>query len=84
MELSRKQKTLSQFFTSFLKSSLNFKHFQKKVTLLAELFWKLRTPKNIVTSMPKKSRFRASAQNQHAKCTQTLFKLKGHPLYDIY
>ena len=30
MQLSRKQKTFSQFFASFLKSSLNFKHFQKK------------------------------------------------------
>ena len=28
--LSQKQKTFSQFFSSFLKSTLNFKHFQKK------------------------------------------------------
>ena len=28
--LSRKQKTFSQFFFSFLKSSLNLEHFQKK------------------------------------------------------
>ena len=28
--LSRKQKTFSQFFFSFLKSSLNLQHFQKK------------------------------------------------------
>ena len=27
--LSQKQKTISQFFSSFLKSTLNFKHFQK-------------------------------------------------------
>ena len=30
MQLSRKQKTFSQFFCAFLKSSLNFEHFQKK------------------------------------------------------
>ena len=30
MLLSRKQKTFSSFFSSFLKSSLNFEHFQKK------------------------------------------------------
>ena len=30
MQLSRKQKTFSQFFSAFLKSSLNFEHFQKK------------------------------------------------------
>ena len=30
MLLSRKQKTFSIFFSSFLKSSLNLEHFQKK------------------------------------------------------
>ena len=30
MELSQKQKTFSEFFTAFLKSILNFKHFEKK------------------------------------------------------
>ena len=28
--LSQKQKTFSQFFSAFLKSTLNFQHFQKK------------------------------------------------------
>ena len=30
MQLSRKQKTFSEFFSAFLKSSLNFEHFQEK------------------------------------------------------
>ena len=30
MELSLKQKTLSHFFSPFLKSNSNFEHFQKK------------------------------------------------------
>ena len=30
MQLSRKQKTFSQFFSSFLKCSLHFEHFQEK------------------------------------------------------
>ena len=30
MQLSQKQKTLSEFFARFLKFSLNFKHFEKK------------------------------------------------------
>ena len=30
MQLPRKQKTFSQFFSGFLKSSLNFEHFQIK------------------------------------------------------
>ena len=30
MQLSQKQKTFSEFYSQFLKSSLNFEHFQKK------------------------------------------------------
>ena len=30
MQLSRKQKTFSEFYSPFLKFSLNFEHFQKK------------------------------------------------------
>ena len=45
MQLSQKQKTFSQFFAAFLKSSLNFKHFEKKMTPLVFVFSKLSTPK---------------------------------------
>ena len=45
MQLSEKQKIFSQFFSAFLKSSLNFKHFGKKMTLTVFVFWKLSTPK---------------------------------------
>ena len=54
------------------------------MTLIADVFPKLRTPKNMVTSMPKKSPFRASVENQHVKCAQTLFKFEGQLLYHIY
>ena len=30
MQLSGKQKTVSEFFAAFLKSNLNFEHFQQK------------------------------------------------------
>ena len=43
--LSQKQKTFSQFFSPFLKSTLTFKHFQKKMTVIAEVFLKLASPK---------------------------------------
>ena len=36
--LSQKQKTFSQFFSAFLKSTLNFESFQKKMTLIADVF----------------------------------------------
>ena len=43
--LSEKQKTLPRFFFALLKSTLNFEHFQKKMTLIAYAFPKLGTPK---------------------------------------
>ena len=46
--LSQKQKTFSQFFSAFLKSTLNFKHFQKKMTLIADVFPKLPSPKKAI------------------------------------
>ena len=61
MQVSLKQKTFSEFFSPLLKSRLNFEHFptkkKKKMTLIAEVFPKLRAPKNTVTSKSKKSRF---------------------------
>ena len=54
------------------------------MTLIADVFSKLRTTKNMVRSMHKKSRFRDSVENQHGKCAQTLFKFEGQLLYHIY
>ena len=54
------------------------------MTLLADVFRKLRTPKTIVRSMPKKSLFRSSVENEHAKCPQTLFKFEEQHLYHVY
>ena len=48
MPLAQKQKTFSEFYSAFLKTSLNFEHFQKQMTLIAEVFPKLRIPKNMV------------------------------------
>ena len=47
--LSQKQKTFSQFFCAFLKSTLNFEHIQKKINLIADVFPKLPST-NIVIS----------------------------------
>ena len=46
--LSQKQKTFSQFFSAFLKCTLNFEHFQKKMTLIADVFPKLPSPKKVI------------------------------------
>ena len=45
--LSQKQKTFSQFGSAFLKSTLNFEHFQKKINLVADVFPKLPSPKKV-------------------------------------
>ena len=45
MHLSQKQQTFSKFFCAFLKFTLNFGHFQKMMTLIADVFSKLRTQK---------------------------------------
>ena len=48
MLLSKKHKTLSEFHALFLKSASSFEHFEKKVTLIAYVFPKLRTTKYVV------------------------------------
>ena len=47
MDLSLKQKTFSRYSSRFLKSTLNFGHFQKKKKdSYSDVFPKLRTPKD--------------------------------------
>ena len=54
------------------------------MTLIAEVFPKLRTPKNIVTSMSKKFRFKGSFGKQHGKRPQTLLKFAWANLCHIF
>ena len=49
MQTSLKLKTCSQFFIAFLKSTLNFKYFEKKISLKAEVLRKLLTAKQVAT-----------------------------------
>ena len=46
--LSQKQKTFSEFLSPFLKYTLNFEHFEKKMTLIADVFPKLPSPKKVI------------------------------------
>ena len=54
------------------------------MTLIADVFPKLHTQKNLVRSMPKKSSFKGSVAKQHGKCAQTLLKFAWQHLYHIY
>ena len=49
MQASQKQKIFSWFFIAFLKCAWNLEHFQKKVSILAQLFPKLLMLKDVAT-----------------------------------
>ena len=48
MHLSQKQNIFSQFSSVFFEFALNFQHFQNKMTLIADVFWKLPTTKDVL------------------------------------
>ena len=87
----------NQFGSNYLKKEnffLNFfLHFQnlheilnicnKKMSFIADLFAKLRTPKNVVRYMSKKSRFKGPFDRQHGKRVQTLLRSGSHDRYHI-
>ena len=49
MHLSGKLETLPAFFIAFFETALNFEHFAKKISLIAQVFLKLLTPKDVFT-----------------------------------
>ena len=77
----REKKTFPEFFCVFFKSKLNFQHFARKMTLIPYDFPKLRTPKNVVRKMFKKSRLRSPIDRQHGKRAETLTQSQRQHLY---
>ena len=84
MQLSQKQKFISQFAAAILKSTLNFEYFQKGMAFIADVYPKLRTPKHLVKQMSKKFHFSGPFEKQHGKGDQTLLRPEPHHLYHIY
>ena len=84
MQLSHKQKTLSQFFAPFLKSSLNFKYFFKKDDLQRFCISETTDSVNVVREMSKKSNFRGWFKKQHGKRAQVLLKSAWQCLFHIH
>ena len=74
MHLSQKQKIFSEFFSAFSESALNLEHFQKKMTLIAYVFPKLTTTKNVLRQMSKSSRFREPVDRRHDKSAEALIQ----------
>ena len=48
MHLSQKQKIFPEFFSAFFQSALNVKRFEKKKALIADVFPKLATMKDVL------------------------------------
>ena len=57
---------------------------EKKMTLIGQIFSKFRTPKNMVRSISKRSRFYGSFGIQHGKQAKTLLKFEWQHLYQCY
>ena len=81
--LSQKQKTFSQFFSAFLKSTLNFAHFQKKDDPHSRCISQITVSEKgeyiNVCKMP----FQRSLQKKHGKRAQRLLKSAQRYLYHI-
>ena len=72
MHLSQKEKIFSEFSSAFFESALNSEHFQKKMMLIAYVFPKLPTTKNVLRQMSKSSRFRERLDRRHSKWAEAL------------
>ena len=79
----KSKKLFPNFFLRFrnLHEILNI--WRKKMTLIADLFAKLRTPKNVVRYLSKKSRFKGPFDRQHGKRVQTLLQSEPQHRYHI-
>ena len=56
---------------------------KKEMTLIADLFLKLRTPENVVRYMSRKSRFKGFFDRRDGKRVQTLLQSEGQHRYHI-
>ena len=84
MQLSEKRKTFSQFFVWFLESTSNFKHFRKKMMVIANMFPKLQTVKNFITPLCKKCRFSTRLDNRHVKVSRILAESTLKRFYQVF
>ena len=72
--LSQKHNIFPQFFSGFFESALNFEHFQKKMTLIAYVFPKLPTTKDMLRQKSKRSSLRGPIDIQQGKLAEALIQ----------
>ena len=68
----------------FWKLHQNLNILKKKMIVIAILFWKLQTVKDLVRPLSKKHRFRTSFETQHVKLCQTLVKSASEEFHQIF
>ena len=84
IQLYQNWKIFSNFFDHFWHSDSILNISKKKMTLIADVFLNLRTGKNVVRWMSRKSSFRGPFDKWHAKQAETLLELERQHLYHIY
>ena len=84
MQLSKKQKTFSEFFTAFWKSRSNFEHFDRKDYPHKCCNFEITHSENVVRQMSKKTRFREPFDKQHGKRAWALLKFASQHVYHIH
>ena len=80
----KNKKFVPNFFLHFRNLHYILHIFKKKMTLIPDLFPKLRTRENVVRYMSKKSSFKGPFDKQHGKLVQTLLRSGTQHCYHIY
>ena len=84
MQLSRKQKTFSQFFAAFLISSLNFEHYDKKGDAHRFCNFEITDSENGVRKLSELPRLREPFDKHDDKLSEALLKSPSQSLYHIH
>ena len=79
----KNEKLFLNYFLHFWNIHEILKICKKKMTFIADLFPILRTPKDVVRYLSKKSRFKGTYARQHGKRVQTLLRSESMYRYHI-
>ena len=84
MQLSKKTKLLVNFLIHFSHVHHLLNILEKEITLIADVFPKLQTAKELVKPTSKKCHFRTPFHSQHVKASQTLLESARQKFYHIF
>ena len=79
----KNEKLFRNFFLHFRNRHEILNIFKKKMSFIADLLAKLRTPENVVRYISKKSRFKGPFDGQHGKQVRTLLRSGSQDRYHI-